>query len=74
MLRKKNCVETPSLHKTSRLLTRSLPVEEVFQVNSQNRPVANLPVLDFRSQLRETTEYVTFSFLPPLGTIERHCQ
>ena len=37
----------------SRLLTLSLPTEEIFQVPGQNRPVANLPVVDFRSQPRE---------------------
>ena len=37
----------------SRLLTLSLPTEEIFQVHGQNRPVANLPVVDFRSQPRE---------------------
>ena len=37
----------------SYLLTLSLPTEELFQVNSQNRPVANLPVVDFHSQPRE---------------------
>ena len=35
------------------LLTLSLPTEEVLQVNSQNRPVANLSVVDFHSQPRE---------------------
>ena len=35
--------------KNSQLLTLSLPREEVFQVNGQNRPVANLPVADFHS-------------------------
>ena len=35
------------------LLTLSLPTEEVFQVNGQNRLVANLPVVDFHSQPRE---------------------
>ena len=49
----------------SHLLTLSLPTEEVLQVN---RPVANLPVVDFHSQPREmlapkATEYVTFVFL-----------
>ena len=39
--------------KNSHLLTLSLPTEEVFQVNGQNRPVANLPVVDFHSQPRE---------------------
>ena len=38
---------------SSNLLTLSLPTEEVFQVNGQNRPVANLPVVDFHSQPRE---------------------
>ena len=37
----------------SHLLTLSLPKEEVFQVNGQNRPVSNLPVVDFHSQLRK---------------------
>ena len=29
------------------LLTFSSPTEEVFQVNGQNQPVANPPVVDF---------------------------
>ena len=37
----------------SHLLNLSLPTEEFFQVNGQNRLVANLPVVDFRSQTRE---------------------
>ena len=37
----------------SQLLTLSLPIEEIFQVHSQNRPVVNLPVDDFCSQLQE---------------------
>ena len=37
----------------SQLLTLSLLTEEVFQVSSQNRPVENLPVVDFNSQLDE---------------------
>ena len=37
----------------SHLSTLSLPTEEVFQVNSQNQPVTNLPVVDFHSQPRE---------------------
>ena len=37
----------------SHLLTLSLPTEEVFQVNGQNRPMANPPVVDFYSQPRE---------------------
>ena len=39
--------------KNSHLLTLSLPKKKVFQVNDQNRPVANLPVVDFHSQPRE---------------------
>ena len=39
--------------KNSHLLTLSLLAEEVFQVNGLNRPVANLPVVDFHSQPRE---------------------
>ena len=30
-----------------------LPTEEVFQVNGQNRPEANLSIFDFHSQLRK---------------------
>ena len=41
----------------SQLLTLSLPTEEVFQVNRQNRLVANLPVVDFHSQPREMLIY-----------------
>ena len=37
----------------SHLLTLSLPTEEVFQVNGQNRSVTNFPVVDFHSQPRE---------------------
>ena len=37
----------------SHLVTLSLPTEEVFQVNGQNRSVANFPVVDFHSQPRE---------------------
>ena len=41
--------------------------EEVFQVNGQNWPVANLPSVDFsfsaaRNAITKTTEYITFSF------------
>ena len=43
----------------SYLLTLSLPTEEVFQVNGQNRPMANPPVVDFHSQLREV---ITFKY------------
>ena len=37
----------------SQLSNWSLPTEEIIQVPGQNRPVANLPVVDFRSQPRE---------------------
>ena len=37
----------------SRLLTWSLPAEEIFQVHGQNWPVANFSVVDFRFQPRE---------------------
>ena len=36
----------------SHLLTY-LPTKEVFQVSGQNRPVANLPIVDFHSQPEE---------------------
>ena len=35
------------------LLNWSLPTEEIIQVTGQNRLVANLPVVNFRSQPRE---------------------
>ena len=42
------------------LWTLSLATEDIFQVHSQKQPVANIPVVDFRSQLN--TEFVTFIF------------
>ena len=68
----------------SHLLTLSLPTEEVFQVNGQNRLVANLPVVDFHSQPREmlTPKYDIrnfrfffqyIDFLSLLGKFEPHC-
>ena len=56
----RKCVET--LKKTmsvmlktqnSQVLGRYLPEKEIFQVRDQTWPVANLPVVDFRSQPRE---------------------
>ena len=57
LLEMKTCVE--SLQKqtmglifnkqNSQLLNYSLSTEEIIQVNGQNRPVANLPEIDFRS-------------------------
>ena len=37
----------------SHWLTLSLPTEEIFQVNGKSWLVADLPVVDFHSQLRE---------------------
>ena len=34
-------------------LNFSSPTEEIFQIHGQNRPVANLSVVDFRPQPRE---------------------
>ena len=61
----------------SHLLTLFLPTEEVFQVNGLNRPVANLPVVDFHSAERnaernantKATEYVTFDFSCPFRKV-----
>ena len=52
MIAKTTMVVIFNLH-NSHLFTLSSPTEEVFQVNSQNQPVANLPVVDFHSQPRE---------------------
>ena len=41
----------------SHILTLSSPTEEVFQVNGQNQPITNLPVVDFHSQPREMREH-----------------
>ena len=35
------------------VLSLSLPTEEVFQVNGQNRPAANFPAVDYHSQPKE---------------------
>ena len=58
-LKMKTCIESlqkknngPSFQ-NSQLLNWSLPTEEFSQVQGQNRPVANLLVIDFRSQLRD---------------------
>ena len=60
-LKMKTCVE--SLQKqtiglifniqSSQLLNCSLQTEEIFQVHDQNRPGANLPIVNFRSQPQE---------------------
>ena len=57
----KKCVETLQKQRmgvifnrqNSQSLAWSLPTEEIFQVHGQNRPVANLLVVNFRSQPRE---------------------
>ena len=67
----------------SNLLTLPLPTEEVFQVNGQNRPLANLPVVEFHSQPREMLTpklrsrnfrffFQHIGFLPLLGKFEPH--
>ena len=52
----------------SQLVTRSyrqITTEEIFQVNGYNRPVANLPVVDFRSQpILPNTNNQTVFILP----------
>ena len=52
MIKKTTMVVIVNLQ-NSHLFTLSLPTEEVFQVNGQNRPMANLSIVDFHSQLRE---------------------
>ena len=42
-----------SSKQNSQLLNWSLPTEEILQVHGQNKPVANLSVVDFRSEPRE---------------------
>ena len=54
----KKCIETLQTQtigvifniQNSRLLTWSLPTEEISQAHSHNQPVANLPVVDLCSQ------------------------
>ena len=43
--------------KNSHILTLSLPTEEVFHVNGQNRPVTNIPVVDFHSRIVSNTHF-----------------
>ena len=60
-LKRRKCVETLQKQTldvifntlNSHLLSRSLPTEEIFQVNGQNRRVAIPPVFEFPSQPRE---------------------
>ena len=62
----------------SHLLTLSLTTEEVFQVNGQNRLVANFPVVDFHRQPKEiltpklSVFLVAYWFSPLLGKLEPH--
>ena len=57
-LKMEKCVETIQKQtmgvifniQNSQSLTWSLPIEELSQVRGQNRPVAYLPVVHFRSQ------------------------
>ena len=68
----------------SQLLTWSVPTEEIFQVHGHNRPVANLPVVDFvlsrekchyQSHLIRNFRFFSpyFGFLLSLRKYERHC-
>ena len=58
----------------SHLLTLSLPTEEVFQVNGQNRPVANLPVVDFQPREMLTPRPLNTKLSVFLsGKFEPHC-
>ena len=42
-----------SKNKNFQVLSLSLRTEDIFQVHGQNRPVTDLPVVDFRSQPQE---------------------
>ena len=51
----------------SQLVTWSLPTEKSFRYTAQNRPVANLSIVDFlplaaRNAISKATAYVTFGF------------
>ena len=61
-----------------------MPIEEIFLTHSENRPVANLPAIDFRFQPREmplvkqqNTQLSVFHFFigfhPLIEKFERHC-
>ena len=50
---KKHAMDVIVNAKNSQLFTRSSRSEEILSVNGKNRPVASLPVVDFRSQPRE---------------------
>ena len=54
--------------KNSHLSTLSLPTEEFFQVDGQNRPLANLPAVDFhvlaeRNPITKATESLSVFLL-----------
>ena len=61
----------------SQLLNWSLPTEEFSQLQGQNRPVANLLVIDFRSQprdmpsLKQVTVCKRYGFFSVLAAIVR---
>ena len=68
----------------SHLLSLFLSKEEVYQVNGQNRPEANLPAVDFHSQPREmpipkplnillSIFLLVYCFLPLLGKFGPRC-
>ena len=64
----KKCVETLQKQTMAvvfniqnfQLLTWSLPTKEIFQIHGQNRPMANLPVVNFRSQRYQTRNKTIF--------------
>ena len=82
-LKMKTCIESlqkknngPSFQ-NSQLLNWSLPTEEFSQVQGQNWPVANLLVIDFRSQprdmpsLKQVTVCKRYGFFSVLAAIVR---
>ena len=83
-LKMKTCIESLQKKKNngpsfqnSQLLNWSLPTEEFSQVQGQNRPVANLLVIDFRSQprdmpsLKQVTVCKRYGFFSVLAAIVR---
>ena len=62
-------LQKQTIAQNAQLLTWSLFTQEIFQGQDQNRPLANLPVINFLSQPQEmplpckATEYPTFCFL-----------
>ena len=83
-LKMKTCIESLQKKKNngpsfqnSQLLNWSLPTEEFSQLQGQNRPVANLLVIDFRSQprdmpsLKQVTVCKRYGFFSVLAAIVR---